>query len=162
MQTLANITVSSSRPLFNEKPVLDIVNERLRDGEIRFGLEELFEDLRERREEEPELWSGFARACLKHSVCNLLHQDPFTHRAFAKAGGYAGGAVMMDYIYGLGEATQAARAATPLGRAIFQYMDTRPSASAVRYRRQLIASLIDRVAENGGTSVLALAAGHLR
>src|SRR5262245_55704688 len=69
---------------------------------------------------------------------------------------------MMDYIYGLGEAKQAARAATPLGRAIFQYMDTRPSSRAVRYRRQLIASLIDRVAENDGTSALALAAGHLR
>jgi hypothetical protein len=41
-------------------------------------------------------------------------------------------------------------------------MGTRPSALSVRYRRQLIAKLIDRVAGDGGTSVLALAAGHLR
>ena len=69
---------------------------------------------------------------------------------------------MMDYIYGLGEAVQAAREATPLGRAIFEYMGTRPSARAVRYRRQLIAGLIDRVAAGGEAAVLALAAGHLR
>ena len=69
---------------------------------------------------------------------------------------------MMDYIYGLGETVLAARQATPLGRAIFQYMDTRPSARAVRYRRQLIANLIDRTAGRGGSRVLALAAGHLR
>ena len=50
----------------------------------------------------------------------------------------------------------------PLGRAIFQYMGTRPSAHGVRYRRQLIADWIDRVAARGGSSVLALAAGHLR
>jgi len=69
---------------------------------------------------------------------------------------------MMDYIYALGEAAEAARAATPLGRAIFRFMETRPSTRAVRYRRQLIAALIDHVAQRGGTSVLALAAGHLR
>jgi hypothetical protein len=69
---------------------------------------------------------------------------------------------MMDYIYGLGEAKQAACDATPRGRRIFEYMGTRPSARAVRYRRQLIGSLIDRVADGGGTRVLALAAGHLR
>jgi len=62
----------------------------------------------------------------------------------------------------MGEAVEAARNATPMGRAIFRHMDTRPSAKGVRYRRQLIAGLIDQVAANGGSSVLALAAGHLR
>jgi extracellular factor (EF) 3-hydroxypalmitic acid methyl ester biosynthesis protein len=69
---------------------------------------------------------------------------------------------MMDHIYGLGEAGHAAHNATPLGRAIFQYMDTRPSAKAVRYRRRLIASLMDRVAQREAASALAVAAGHLR
>jgi SAM-dependent methyltransferase len=41
-------------------------------------------------------------------------------------------------------------------------MATRPSARAVRYRRQLLATLIDRTAARGGRRVLALAAGHLR
>src|SRR6185295_4628721 len=73
-----------------------------------------------------------------------------------------GDAVMMDYIYGLGEAGPAARNATPLGRAIFRYMDSRPSARAVRFRRRLIAALIDGLPSRGGSSVFALAAGHLR
>jgi hypothetical protein len=125
-------------------------------------LDELFDDLRERREEEPEDWPSYARACLRHPISRLLHQDPFTYRAFAKPRGYAGDAVMMDYIYGLGEAGEAARNATPLGRAILQYMDTRPSARGVRHRRRLIAGLIDRVAEREDARVLAVAAGHLR
>jgi hypothetical protein len=41
-------------------------------------------------------------------------------------------------------------------------MGGRPSAKAVRYRRRLLAGLIDRVAKRGGPSVLAIAAGHLR
>jgi hypothetical protein len=125
-------------------------------------LNDLFDGLSLRREDEPETWRDEAHACLNHPICDLLHQDPFTYRAFSKPRGYAGDAVMMDYIYGLGEAGHAAREATPLGRAIFQYMDTRPSARAVRYRRELIAKLIDRTACQGGSRVLALAAGHLR
>ena len=162
MQTLANIVGSSDGPLVHESPALDAANERLQDGDIALALDDLFEDLRTRREDEPETWPRYARACLDHRICDLLHQDPFTYRAFSKPRGYAGDAVMMDYIYGWGETTQAARHATPLGRAIFQYMDTRPSARAVRYRRRLIATLIDRIAERGGTRVLALASGHLR
>src|SRR5262249_38418269 len=58
----------------------------------------------------------------------VLHQDPFTYRAFSKPRGYAGDAVMMDYIYGLGDARQADEDATPIGRAVFAHMATRPSA----------------------------------
>src|SRR5262249_18730203 len=107
-------------------------------------------------------WQEYAGDCLNHPLRDLLHQDPFTHRAFAKPRGYAGDAVMMDYIYGLGETGDAAQEATPLGRAIFAYMSSRPSAKAVRYRRQLIAQTIDRVASRGSARVLAIAAGHLR
>ena len=162
MQTSANITVTSAAPLLQYQPALDIVNEQLQAGHIAHALDDLFDDLKGRRAEEPRDWPAYARACLDHPLCNLLHQDPFTYRAFAKPRGYAGDAVMMDYIYGLGDAGPAARSATPLGRAIFQYMDTRPSAKAVRYRRQLLASLIDRAAERGEARVLAIAAGHLR
>jgi hypothetical protein len=162
MQNLTNIIVTSNAPLAEVGSALEATNQRLQDGCISTALDDLFQDLLARREEEPETWTSYARACLDHPVRNLLHQDPFTYRAFSKPRGYAGDAVMMDYIYGLGAAAQAAREATPLGRAIFQYMGTRPSARAVRYRRQLIADLIDRVAARGGNSVLALAAGHLR
>lgn len=131
-------------------------------GRVATALEDLFEDLSDRREDAPEAWGAFAGACLEHPLRRLLHQDPFTYRAFAKPRGYAGDAVMMDYIYGLGEASAAARGTTPLGRAIFAHMATRPSARAVRYRRRLLADLIDRTASRGGEAVFALAAGHLR
>jgi extracellular factor (EF) 3-hydroxypalmitic acid methyl ester biosynthesis protein len=162
MYTITNIHVSAAALPAPEKTALDSANEQLLEGRIEGALDELFEDLRERREEKSQDWPAYTRACLNHPVCRLLHQDPFTYRAFAKPRGYAGDAVMMDYIYGLGEAGQAARNATPLGRSIFEYMDTRPSAKAVRYRRRLIAGLIDRVAERQAPGVLAVAAGHLR
>jgi len=162
MQTITNIMVSTATPLVRATTALDTANDRLNAGRIAGALDELFEDLRGWRAEEPQDWPAYTRGCLSHPVCSLLHQDPFTYRAFAKPRGYAGDAVMMDYIYGLGEAGEAARNATQLGRAIFQYMDTRPSARGVRYRRQLIAELIDRVTGRGGRSVLAIAAGHLR
>lgn len=143
-------------------PALDFACDRLYEGEIAQTMDELFEDLRTRRTDESETWREYAGDCLNHPLRDLLHQDPFTHRAFAKPRGYAGDAVMMDYIYGLGEAGEAAAEATPLGRAIFTYMSSRPSAKAVRYRRQLIAKTIDRVASRGSARVLAIAAGHLR
>lgn len=142
---------------------LDIVDEQLASGLVDAALDVLFEDLEARRvEEAPDDWKSFAQSCLQHPLCGLLHQDPFTYRAFSKPRGYAGDAVMMDYIYGLGEAHSAAANATAIGRAILQYMDSRPSAKAVRYRRRLLAGLIDRVAQRGNASVLAIAAGHLR
>jgi hypothetical protein len=131
-------------------------------GRIAAGLEDLFDGLSVRREDDSQAWPVFARECLNHPLKHLLHQDPFTYRAFSKPRGYAGDAVMMDYIYGLGETSAAAREATPLGRAIFSHMSTRPSAHAVRYRRRLLANLIDDTASRGGNSVFALAAGHLR
>src|SRR5262245_61749836 len=124
MQTLDNIIISSTTPLVHYKAALETVNEQLQDGQITLGLDDLFDDLRARREDEPETWPAYARECLNHRICNLLHQDPFTYRAFSKPRGYAGDAVMMDYIYRMGEAKEAAREATPLGRAIFQYMAT--------------------------------------
>jgi len=162
MQTITNITVTASAPLLDYRPALDIANEQLQAGWITSSVRELIEDLSARREQEPQDWPAYARACLSHPICRQLYQDPFTYRAFAKPRGYAGDAVMMDYIYGLGEAGPAARSATPLGRAIFQYLGTRPSANAVRYRRRLLAGLIDQVVDQGGSSVLAIAAGHLR
>jgi extracellular factor (EF) 3-hydroxypalmitic acid methyl ester biosynthesis protein len=166
MQTTSKITISTTAPLIappiHQKTALDSVHGQLQAGRIAGALDELFDDLRARREEDPEDWPAYARACLSHPVCGLLHQDPFTYRAFAKPRGYAGDAVMMDYIYGMGEAGEAARNATPLGRAIFQHMDTRPSAKAVRFRRRLIVDLIDQVARRKTARVLAVAAGHLR
>ena len=68
------------------------------------ALDELFDDLLARRGQQPEGWPEYARLCLSYPLRGLVHQDPFTYRALSKPRGYAGDAVMMDYIYGLGEA----------------------------------------------------------
>ena len=162
MQTQLDTHVAPiARPTGTEN-ALDVAQDFLLDGQLAAGLDDLFDHLDETRVGAPAAWPSYAQACLEHPMRGFLHQDPFTYRAFAKPRGYAGDAVMMDYIYGLGDAGEAARGATPIGRAIFQYMDTRPSARAVRYRRRLLARLIDAAATNGGGGVFALAAGHLR
>jgi extracellular factor (EF) 3-hydroxypalmitic acid methyl ester biosynthesis protein len=162
MQTSPNTIVSSYAPVPGFQSALDSVLADLRAGHVAVALEDLFEDMSLRREEEAATWADIARSCLNHPLRHVLHQDPFTYRAFSKPRGYAGDAVMMDYIYGLGDTGQAAREATPMGRAIFTHMATRPSARAVRYRRALLARLIDETASKGGGRVFALASGHLR
>jgi hypothetical protein len=164
-QTTFNATQPISTPMAPPSfcpSTLDAAFDEIRAGRLAPALDDLFDDLLARRGEEPAKWPAYGRGCLNHPVRELLHQDPFTYRAFSKPRGYAGDAVMMDYIYGTGEAATAAREATPLGRAIFKYMGSRPSAQAVRYRRRLLADLIDRTAKRGDATVLAIAAGHLR
>lgn len=164
-QTIFNATPAVLTPMaapYICPSTLDAVYDEIRAGRLAPALDDLFEDLLARRNEAPAEWAAYGRECLRHPLQELLHQDPFTYRAFSKPRGYAGDAVMMDYIYGIGEAPAAAREATPLGRAIFEYMGSRPSAKAVRYRRRLLANLIDQTAKRDGATVLAIAAGHLR
>jgi len=162
MQTLATTTTSNA-PSFAATAELDEILERMQAGQIESALRDLFETLRARCTTEPESWPQYARACLAHPVCSLLYQDPFTYRAFSKPRGYAGDAVMMDYIYGLGETEKALAETTPLGRAIFEYLDAGSAAkAAVRHRRRLLAGFLDRTAGRGGKRVLAIASGHLR
>ena len=166
MQTITNLTVSTAvstaAPPMPWTPALDSISEQLHAGRVADALDELIDDLNACRQQEPQDWPAYARACLSHPVCSLLHQDPFTYRAFAKPRGYAGDAVMMDYIYKLGEADHAVRSATQLGRAVFDATDKSPAKQGVRYRRRLIGELIDQMARRGAASVLAVAAGHLR
>jgi extracellular factor (EF) 3-hydroxypalmitic acid methyl ester biosynthesis protein len=162
MATLLQTYVAQTTAPARIETPLDTAQELLLDGHLAVGLDNLFDHLEETRLDAPANWPSYAKACLEHPIRAFLHQDPFTHRAFAKPRGYAGDAVMMDYIYGLGDAGAAARSATPIGRAILQYMDTRPSARAVRYRRRLLARLIDAAAANDRGRIFALAAGHLR
>ena len=47
-------------------------------------------------------WGEFARYVREnHELRQFLYQDPLTWRALDKPRGYAGDAVMMDYIYGI-------------------------------------------------------------
>jgi len=109
-------------------------------------LDELFVALRERKLNSSRDWSAFVALCRRHPLMALLHQDPFTVRAYSKPRGYAGDAVMMDYIYGR-EEQWAPPPADPVGRQIFNFTTQAPASEGVRARRAFIATKIDRLAE---------------
>ncbi len=143
---------------------MDVVIDHLNNGAVIAGmgrLQTLLADVR--RTLAPSEWRQYAQtALLTHRLRDLLHSDPFTFRAFSKPRGYAGDAVMMDYIYGyrLSDVT----AAPPLARRIFDFTTRTASPEAVRFRRRVLAQLIDTVAAEQAreVNVTAIAAGHLR
>src|SRR6185295_11489983 len=91
-------------------------------------------------------WRKFIAVARTHRVMSLLHRDPFTFRAFSKPRGYAGDAVMMDYIYGR-EEHWAPPPATQLGHLVYNFTTAAPASEGVRSRRAALASIIDRLAE---------------
>jgi hypothetical protein len=94
-----------------------------------------------------------------HPLHALVRQDPYTQRAAAKPRGYAGDAVMMDFIY-RGEPPAGTSA---LGAAVFGATTRVSMGLSVRYRRQLLRSLIDEtVAAVEQPRMLSVAAGHAR
>ncbi len=110
------------------------------------------------------VWSKFAKIdCVSHPLREFLHQDPFTRRSFQKPRGYAGDAVLIDYIYGITHPEHDLLEATPLGRWAFAYTSNTAAPRAVRRRMHLIAELIDRVSSyNPHARILSVAGGHMR
>lgn len=97
--------------------------------------------------------------CRAHPLHALVMQDPFTHRAAAKPRGYAGDAVMMDFIYD-GAPPEGTSA---VGADIFAATTRAGMGLSVRYRRQLLRSLIDdTVVRHERPRMLSVAAGHCR
>lgn len=147
--------------------LFDSVHERLRDStepfEVHAALDELFVSLRERkRNTRPDEWKAFVETARRHPIAQALHQDPFTYRAFSKPRGYAGDAVMMDYIYGRDERWNPPLA-EPIGQRVFDYTTLAPASEGVRARRAFVASRIDRLAEERSRPhILSIASGHLR
>ena len=65
------------------------------------ALTRLFEGLRELRSAASTgEWPGLREQIQSHPVRALIHEDPMTRRSFEKPRGYAGDAVLLDYIYG--------------------------------------------------------------
>ena len=159
------MTLTANTALTQIEEVLSEVQDSLNCGQIEKGMEALFSGLSKAKENmDATEWKSFAR-CLRteHSLRHDIHQDPMTCRAFDKPRGYAGDAVMMDYLYNIHFAEEAADNATDLGRAIYRYIQTRQAGEGVRFRREHLAGLIDEIAaEKKDASVLAIASGHLR
>jgi hypothetical protein len=143
---------------------MDTALRQITDGELLSGMSRLGSVLSgARRRLSSGDWREYvARKVLTHPVREVVHGDPFTHRAFSKPRGYAGDAVMMDYIYGRTAPEIEQLPATTRG--IFHYCTNTSSPEAVRFRRRVLAETIDVAAARAKRSieVVALAAGHLR
>jgi extracellular factor (EF) 3-hydroxypalmitic acid methyl ester biosynthesis protein len=97
--------------------------------------------------------------CREHPLHALVQQDPFTERAATKPRGYAGDAVMMDFIY---QGTPP-EGTSQTGAGIFSATTQATMGLSVRYRRQLLKSLIDDTVVTQETGrMLSVASGHCR
>jgi hypothetical protein len=161
LQQLA--TTKLHRDEFADVAMLDEVHGLFSTGHIDDGMGVLLPALQARRLElNDHAWGEFARLCLGHPLRQLLHEDPFTYRAFAKPRGYAGDAPLLDFIYGEEEGWPPP-AASAMGKDIFASTTRSSACEAVRARRALIADLVDRIAEEVPyPHLLSIAAGHLR
>lgn len=128
------------------------------------SIDSLCRQLEDQRRNGPEAWKKTAESCRSHPAHKLLLEDPFTNRAFTKPRGYAGDAVMMDYVYGHPDAFGNATPVTLAGRSILTYTaGASQTARAVRWRRERAAREIeDAVTRRGRARVLVFACGHLR
>lgn len=118
---------------------LNAVQKRLLDYPssegVRSTMEDLFLNLEQwRLQADADRWNELIVRCRRHSLRELVHQDPFTYRAYHKPRGYAGDAVMMDYIYGREELWTPPET-TELGQRIFDYTTSAPASEGVRARR---------------------------
>ncbi len=127
----------------------------------------LFSELQERRGHlSPESWKQFITMnCRQHPLLELLHQDPFSSRAFLKPRGYAGDAELLDLIYAIedGETLPALQRSSELGRRIYHATANAAAARAVRSRRWIIIETLNELTTRlARPHVLSLACGHLR
>lgn len=148
--------------------LLDEVAAQLdRNEDVEGAMRLLFSELWERRSHlSPEAWRNFiALNCQQQSLLGLLHQDPFTARAFLKPRGYAGDAETLDLIYAIedGENLPALQRISELGRKLHHVTANMTAARAVRSRRWIIIEALNELAARmAGAHVLSLACGHLR
>ena len=145
----------------NLSEALDAAYDDVRGGSVD-RLETLVELLNDiRRSLPPDDWrSTIEREVRPHAVTRLMHEEPFTRRAFHKPRGYAGDAPMLDLVYGEGPSPERL---TPLARKLYLWAVQQPACRSVRLRRDFLATALDNVArEVESPRVLALACGHLR
>jgi SAM-dependent methyltransferase len=114
-----------------------------------------------RRDVGPTEWARLiAEVIVPHPMVAQLREEPFTRRAFEKPRGYAGDAVMLDYVY---RHSPDSVSLTRLGAALHPWIVRRPAAQSLLERRTILAGELDAVAaRRKAPRVLSIACGHLR
>lgn len=140
--------------------VLNDWQQRLVSGEGHFAVEELCRVLLSLRlQSSNDEWLEIKSFCLAHPIRALLHQDPYTRRAYEKPRGYAGDAVMLDYVY---EGTPPNGTST-LGYQVFSGTTGLSNGLSVIARRDLLSQQIDELAsKKQRPRIMSFACGHLR
>ena len=129
------------------------------------GMELLFSSLYEKRGEwSRKVWQQFCELfCPAHPILSFVHQDPMTFRAYSKPRGYAGDAVLIDYLYQHPSIAKNVELSSPIGQAVNEYLSSMRSANSVRWRCELLSRLIDETVDRvPGAEILSVASGHLR
>lgn len=105
--------------------------------------------------------SEVREVCLQHPVAKIMLQDPITRRSFQKPRGYAGDAVLIDYMYRLKSCTTND---SYLGRELFGQFSRTGASAAVRWRSNHIAERIQELQSKLARKidVISVASGHLR
>ena len=102
--------------------------------------------------------SLFKAICKSHPLAKLVLEDPYSRRAHDKPRGYAGDAVMLDYIY-----RPQPIAASAIGVAMHHATTGLSNAKSILWRRDYLASKITAVMKRTSPArVLAVASGHMR
>lgn len=117
-----------------------------------------------RRRSSSDEWNAFCRVdCVGHPVRFLVHQDPLTERAYFKPRGYPGDAVLLDLFYGEDGVRPYVDEATPLGQEIYRYTSAGMAATALRRRKDVLATMIDEISDTlNETHIMTIGCGHLR
>lgn len=131
-------------------------------SEVSFALKETQKFITERRLNSND-WRNDVDRLRDSSLFQILLEDPLTNWAYSRPMGYPGDASVIDLIYGTGNCSRMFDSASPVGKSVFFENRTAPVCRAVRYRRWLASEMIqDAIARNNRSSILAIAAGHLR
>jgi hypothetical protein len=147
------------------RSVLDRARVSFERNDVTRGMEDLVLGLGETRQKLPNsAWEAFCRTdCVCHPIRFMVHQDPLTERAYFKPRGYPGDAVLMDLFYGDERVRAFVDEATVLGREIYGRTSNGSAARALRRRKEILATMIDRVSSTTSAAhVLTLGCGHLR
>ncbi|MCJ2050660.1 class I SAM-dependent methyltransferase [Methylobacterium sp. J-070] len=101
---------------------------------------------------------GFQTSCRSHPLSQILLMDPYARRAFEKPRGYAGDAVMLDYIY-----RPVRSSLDGLTGVIHEATTSLPNAKSILWRQDYLANLIKETMISRETAeVLSVASGHMR
>lgn len=142
--------------------ILTSLHSQFLDGDVHGAIRRIGFEMRGLKSELSRTeWAEFVRTAPLHPICEILHQDPFSHHSFVKPRGYCGDADLLDLIYGY---RYPPVETTELGRTIFSYTArTAPAPLSVQERLQRIAKKIDETSKQFADSkIMSVACGHLR